>query len=95
MEDDGSSTATFFEQSPPMSTYLVAFLVSDFECVESSLTILNGSSIPVNVCVRPVYKNKTKFALDVAVRVMEYYLTVLDIDYPLPKLGNSVIGVNP
>ncbi|XP_031845026.2 glutamyl aminopeptidase [Nomia melanderi] len=91
MGDDGSSTATFFEQSPPMSAYLVAFLVSDFECVESSLTILNGSSIPVSVCVRPMYKNKTKFALDVAIRVMEYYLTVFDVDYPMPKL--DLVGI--
>lgn len=95
MGDDGSPTATFFEQSPPMPAYLVAFLVSDFECVGSSLTSLNGSSIPVNVCARPMYKNKTMFALDVAVRVMEYYLTAFDVDYPLPKLGNSEITVNP
>ncbi|XP_076296575.1 glutamyl aminopeptidase isoform X2 [Lasioglossum baleicum] len=91
MKDDSSTTVTYFELSPPMSTYLVAFLVSDFECLESSLTVLNGSSIPVNVCVRPMYKNKTRFALDVAVKTMEYYLTVFNIDYPLPKL--DLVGI--
>nr|XP_033337087.1 endoplasmic reticulum aminopeptidase 1-like [Megalopta genalis] len=86
MKEDESAVATFFEASPPMSTYLVAFLVSDFECLESSLRTLSGNSIPVKVCARPMYKNKTRFALDVAVRTMEYYLTVFNIDYPLPKL---------
>ncbi|XP_078036701.1 aminopeptidase A [Augochlora pura] len=91
MKDDKSTIVTFFEPSPPMSTYLVAFLVSDFECLESSLRTLNGTSIPVKVCARPMYKNKTRFALDVAVRAMEYYLTVFNIDYPLPKL--DLVGV--
>ncbi|KZC03967.1 Glutamyl aminopeptidase [Dufourea novaeangliae] len=91
IKDDKSSTVTFFDPSPPMSTYLVAFIVSDFECLESTLTILNGSNIPVNVCVRPMYKNKTRFALDTAVQVMEYYLTIFGVDYPLPKL--DLIGV--
>lgn len=72
-----------------MSTYLVAFIISDFECVGSNLSLLNGSEIPLSVCARSMYRNKTKFALDVGIRAMEYYLKILRVDYPLPKLGND------
>ncbi|CAK9820849.1 Glutamyl aminopeptidase [Anthophora plagiata] len=86
MKGDSDRTITYFDPSPPMSTYLVAFLVSDFQCTGAHMNLLNGSKIPVSVCVRPMYNHKVKFALNVAIRAMEYYLNVFQIDYPLPKL---------
>lgn len=88
MEKTERETVTYFEPTPPMSTYLVAFVVSDFDCVGTDMKLLDGRKIPLNVCSRPVYAHKGKFALNVAVRVMDYYLTTFNTDYPLPKLGN-------
>lgn len=86
---DGDKTITYFVPSPPMSTYFVAFLVSDFECLGSNMDLLNGSRIPISVCTRPSFKDKVKFALHVAVDAMKYYLETFQIDYPLPKLGKA------
>ncbi|KOC70006.1 Glutamyl aminopeptidase [Habropoda laboriosa] len=86
MKDNSDKTIAYFNPSPPMSTYLVAFLVSDFHCTGTHVDLLNGSKIPVSVCARPMYSHKVKFALNVAIGAMEYYLNVFQIDYPLPKL---------
>nr|XP_034173930.1 glutamyl aminopeptidase-like [Osmia lignaria] len=86
MDNDSNKKITFFKPTPPMSTYLVAFIISDFECVGTNLSLLNGSKIPLSVCTRSMYRNKTKFALDVGIRAMEYYLKILQVDYPLLKL---------
>ncbi|XP_076628458.1 glutamyl aminopeptidase [Colletes latitarsis] len=86
VETTNNETITYFDASPPMSTYVVAFLLSDFECLLANATLLNGTTFPLNVCARPMYKHKATFALNVAVRVMEYYSSVFNIDYPLPKL---------
>lgn len=89
MGDDNDKTIAYFEPTPPMSTYLVAFLVSDFECLGTHMNLLNESKIPVAVCVRPMFKQKAAFALNVTIKAMKFYLETFQIDYPLPKLGNS------
>ncbi|XP_053979682.1 glutamyl aminopeptidase-like [Hylaeus volcanicus] len=91
VETTNTETITYFDPTPPMSTYLVAFLTSDFDCLGANTTLLNGTMVPLNVCARPMYKHKGTFALNVAIRVMEYYLSVFNIDYPLPKLDMVAI----
>lgn len=82
---------TTFSPTLPMSTYLVAFLISDFECLTSSADSLNGTRIPLSVCVRSDYKSKVQFALNIAAQAIEYYSNILNIDYALPKLGMTLI----
>ncbi|KAK1126499.1 hypothetical protein K0M31_005134 [Melipona bicolor] len=91
MGDDNDKTIAYFEPTPPMSTYLVAFLVSDFECLGTHMNLLNESKIPVAVCVRPMFKQKAAFALNITIKAMKFYLDTFQIDYPLPKL--DLIGV--
>ncbi|KAF3424358.1 hypothetical protein E2986_07861 [Frieseomelitta varia] len=91
MGDDNDKTIAYFEPTPPMSTYLVAFLVSDFECLGTHMNLLNESKIPVAVCVRPMFKQKAAFALNITIKAMKFYLETFQIDYPLPKL--DLIGV--
>ncbi|XP_032671075.1 glutamyl aminopeptidase-like [Odontomachus brunneus] len=77
---------TYFAPTPPMSTYLVAFVVSDFECLTSSIDSSGGKKIPLSVCTRAVYRNEARFALRFAARAMKYYSDLFGIDYHLPKL---------
>lgn len=88
MKSDSDKTIAYFEPTPPMSTYFVVFLVSDFECLGSNIDLLNGTKIPVAVCVRSMFKQKAVFALNVTIKAMKYYLEMFQIDYPLPKMGN-------
>nr|XP_046203096.1 leucyl-cystinyl aminopeptidase isoform X3 [Oncorhynchus gorbuscha] len=71
-----------FEQtSVNMSTYLVAFIVANFTSITR-----NVSNTLVSVYSVPEKKEHTKYALDTASRLLQFYNTVFDIDYPLRKL---------
>ena len=78
---DGTIT-THFYPSVPMSTYLVAFIVCEFEFTNSS----TNNNVTVSVYSRPSLVNDTVYALGIAVTVLEYYQEYFQIDYPLEKL---------
>jgi glutamyl aminopeptidase len=77
-------TTVEFRKSVPMVTYLTCFIVSDFERL-SPVTVSQG--FPFSVYSTPAQVNKTKYALEVGVKIIEYYIQYFGIPYPLPKLG--------
>lgn len=74
--------AVKFAPSPKMSSYLLAFIVGHFEHVEKK----TKSGTLVRVFVTPGKKHQTAFALDCAVRCMEFYEKYFAIKYPLPVM---------
>ena len=70
-----------FATTPKMSTYLVAFLVGDFECVSGS-----ADGVPIRSCATPDKVALGKYALSAAEFVLHYYDTYFGIKYPMPKL---------
>jgi aminopeptidase N/puromycin-sensitive aminopeptidase len=70
-----------FETTPKMSTYLLAFLVGDFEC-----TAGEQDGVALRVCATPGKKALTPYALDVAKFVLHYYDDYFGIHFPLKKL---------
>uniref|UniRef100_A0A8C9V2P5 Aminopeptidase n=1 Tax=Scleropages formosus TaxID=113540 RepID=A0A8C9V2P5_SCLFO len=74
-----------FDTSVKMSTYLVAFLVSDF--VSISKTSLHG----ISVYTEPEKISQAEFALDAAVKLLDFYEDYFDIPYPLPKQDLAAI----
>ncbi len=76
-----------FAPTPIMSTYLLAFIVGDFEYLESKTK--NG--VRVRVYTTPGKKEQAKFALDCAVKTLEFYEKYFDIKYPLPVLDMIAI----
>ncbi|KAM4110849.1 hypothetical protein ACJW30_05G022900 [Castanea mollissima] len=72
----------YFEESPMMSTYLVAVVVGVFDHIEE--TTADGTKVrvycPVGKC------DKGKFALDVAVKALDIFTRYFSTPYPLPKL---------
>jgi aminopeptidase N len=70
-----------FATTPKMSTYLVAFLVGDFECTSGS-----SDGIPIRACATPDKVQYTKFAVEAAEFVLHYYDNYFGIKYPMPKL---------
>jgi aminopeptidase N/puromycin-sensitive aminopeptidase len=73
--------AVTFATTPRMSSYLVAFLVGDFQCLSGS-----SDGVPIRACATPDQVQYTAFALSAAEYVLHYYDTYFGIKYPMPKL---------
>uniref|UniRef100_A0AAQ4S9I5 Aminopeptidase n=1 Tax=Gasterosteus aculeatus aculeatus TaxID=481459 RepID=A0AAQ4S9I5_GASAC len=76
-----------FDTSVKMSTYLVAYIVSDFLSV--SKTTRHG--VKISVYAVPEKIDQTAFALDAAVQLLDFYDDYFDIPYPLPKQDLAAI----
>ncbi|XP_076074224.1 glutamyl aminopeptidase-like [Mytilus galloprovincialis] len=85
--EDNSLMKTDFKVSVKMSTYLVCFIVCDFDHLEN--TTKHG--VKVRTYATPDRVNQTKFALDIAVHTMELYQDLFGVPYPLPK--QDMIGI--
>ena len=81
----GKHTLKFYP-TPKMSTYLVAFLVGDFQCSSGE-----QDGVALRVCATPDKVDLTHYGLDVAKYVLHYYDTYFGIHFPLKKL--DLIGL--
>ncbi len=75
-----------FDTTPKMSTYLVAFLVGDFQCTSG-----RQDDVDIRVCATPDKVGETAFALDIAKFALHYYDDYFGIHFPLKKL--DFIGI--
>ena len=75
-----------FARTPKMSTYLMAFLIGDFKCIEGS-----SDGVPIRACATPERVQYAHFALTSAEYILHYYDTYFGIKYPMPKL--DMIGI--
>ncbi|KAM7416423.1 hypothetical protein PAMA_018469 [Pampus argenteus] len=71
----------FEKTSVNMSTYLVSFIVANFTPINK-----NVSETLVSVYSVPEKKKHTDYALDTACKLLEFYNTFFEINYPLRKL---------
>ena len=69
-----------------MSTYLLAFVVCDFE-MKSDRTETNNITVSVIASKEKLYQ--ADFALQTATQLTEYYEQYFGIRYPLPKQGEE------
>jgi puromycin-sensitive aminopeptidase len=77
-----SQQTTIFETTPVMSTYLLAFAYGDIgfkEAKSKNGTIVRGYATPDNV-------QFVDFALDTAVKVLDFYEDYFALAFPLPKI---------
>lgn len=80
-DEDGYYTDVFDEpRNVPMSTYLVAIAVGDLDRLESSV-----NNVTFRTWCRSKEVNKTKYALDIGMKFMEFFEDYFQIPYPLPK----------
>ena len=71
-----------FTPTPIMSTYLLAFIIGEFEYIEGK----SSDGVLVRVFTTKGKKHQAIFALEVAIRALEFYNTYFNIAYPLPVL---------
>ena len=80
-EDPSAYRVCHFDKSPLMSTYLVAFIVGEFEAVEGK----SKDDILVRVYTPMGKTEQGKFALETSIRAITYYKDFFGVSYPLPK----------
>ncbi|KAI9350667.1 peptidase family M1-domain-containing protein [Obelidium mucronatum] len=76
-----------FNATPRMSTYLVSFLVSDFERLSGT----THRNISISVLAAPDRIDRAHTALHYAVKMMEYYESAYKIDYPMEKMDLAAV----
>ncbi|VAH23761.1 unnamed protein product [Triticum turgidum subsp. durum] len=84
---DGSIKVVHFEESPLMSTYLVAMVVGIFEFIEG----VTSQGTKVRVYTEVGKSKQGQFALDVGVKSLDLYDDYFETPYALPKL--DMIGI--
>ncbi len=82
-----------FEKSPKMSTYLAAWMIGEFDCLENTTTI--STEVPCRVFTPVGKKEQGRFALDVATKALKFFNDYFFIKYPLPKLDLAAFGDFP
>ncbi|KAK9081553.1 hypothetical protein Syun_030877 [Stephania yunnanensis] len=84
---EGHLKIVSFQESPIMSTYLVAVIVGLFDYVEDQ----TSDGVKVRVYCQVGKGNQGKFALQVAVRTLDLYKEYFATPYSLPKLDMVAI----
>lgn len=77
--------STTFDETPKMVTYLLAFIVSDFEC---GVKTDEGSNVLVQVCSSPPEVAKVDYSLQMAGPLIKAYSDKFNFNYSqvLPKM---------
>jgi aminopeptidase N len=70
-----------FEQTPKMSSYLVAMAVGDFACISDS-----ADDIPLRVCATPGKEGLLRVPMDAAKQILPYLNRFYAMQYPFGKL---------
>jgi aminopeptidase N len=77
-----------------MSSYLVGLIVSDFNCINGTAVAGPKGDLPIRVCSRPnIPSEHLEYALDVGIKIIEFYEKLYDIKYPLPKCGMFLLRI--
>ncbi len=84
--EDGLREVTF-SPTPKMSTYLLAFIIGEFEHIETN----TKEGTLVRVFTTPGKKHQAEFALECAAKTLSFYNDYFDIPYPLPVLDMIAI----
>ncbi|HEX6258728.1 MAG TPA: M1 family metallopeptidase [Candidatus Saccharimonadales bacterium] len=86
-EADGG-LITQFATTPPMSTYLVAFATGDLHRLQGK----TKSGVEVNIWATKVHPlENLEFALDTAIRSIDFFNDYFSTPYPLPKVDHIAL----
>ncbi|XP_041374476.1 puromycin-sensitive aminopeptidase-like [Gigantopelta aegis] len=81
-DKDPDCRVVTYERTPIMSTYLMAFVVGDYDFVEGK----DSDGVILRVYTPVGKKEQGQFALDVAIKTLPFYKNYFGIAYPLPKI---------
>jgi aminopeptidase N len=86
--NDPEFVITKFETIPPVQSYLVAFVISDYAFAEDK-----SSSIPFRIYGSKVQidNGEADFALNVSTKILDALEEYFDLKFPLPKMDQAEI----
>lgn len=82
VEHDENLKVVHFAPTPKMSTYLLAYIVGEFESIGTK----TKDGVKIRAFTTKGKKQHAKFALDVAKRTLEFLNSYFEVEYPLPVL---------
>ncbi|XP_055321382.1 aminopeptidase N-like [Sitodiplosis mosellana] len=83
----GSRAITRFQQSPLMSTYTVAFIVSDFSYKEK----IGSNGFRHRIYAQPDKIDRLTFVLEKSEQILTTLSNYLEVNYTLPKMDQAAI----
>jgi puromycin-sensitive aminopeptidase len=78
----GGKRRVVFAASPKMSTYLLAWAVGKFDCIQTRTT----HGVLIRIFSPPGQAERGRFALACGVRSLDFFDDYFQVPYPLPKL---------
>uniref|UniRef100_A0A8C2B0A5 Aminopeptidase n=1 Tax=Cyprinus carpio TaxID=7962 RepID=A0A8C2B0A5_CYPCA len=78
---------TTFEKTPVMSTYLLAFTVSDFTYISKS----SGTNIHIHARTEAIEAGHADYAIQVTENILKYYQNIFGLKYPLKKIDQIAL----
>lgn len=81
---------TQFEKTVPMSSYLLALVVADFDCLTRNNTGRFGN-ITTSVCAQPEKSDDLNYALEIATQNIRDFEEQYRINYPLSKCDHIAV----
>lgn len=87
-EQSGDLKVVVFNQTPIMSTYLLAFIVGEYDYIEEK----DSNDVLIRVYTPVGKKEQGRFALQVAVKTLPFYTEYFNVPYPLPKIDLIAIA---
>ncbi len=81
---------TQFQKSVPMSSYLLALVVSDFDCLTQNNTGYYGN-ITTSVCAQPEKKKDLAYALEVATKNIKDFEELYKVNFPISKIDHIAV----
>lgn len=82
VEHDPGYKVVKFSPTPKMSTYLLAYIIGEFESLEAK----TKTGVRIRVFTTPGKIHQAKFALEVATKSLDFLNEYFAIPYPLPVL---------
>ena len=85
--EDGT-VLTIFEETPIMSSYLIAFMISDLEFISNEATKADDETLH-RIWVRPDYLSKAQYALDNSIGALKALEDYTGFKYEMPKVDSA------
>lgn len=83
---------TKYQTTPPMSTYLISILVSDFICSSKEIKSFNQNNLLIQTCSTPlIHPKKHQYSLRATENIINYFENYTQIAYMFPKLDQVAL----